>query len=260
MSGLSGELGCAQNLDGTLKEAHEIEFIHSPSANSVELPPESVPLSFPLAPETAAIIPQKEPAHGKVPKQTSRERRKQNPIPGAQPDRKKRNQLTLSNKVKIIEYAEEAERNNNKLSQTAIAKHFQAHGFPGLSQTTVGDILKKRDEIRAALKGEITQGGSGISGPAATAPLAPGTMRIRKIRYVGVEDVLRKWQLQEEGLGRVVTGPLLVVKAQKIAEQMGTAFVGSNGWLEGFKKRYGLKEHRFHGEARSVKPDDVIGA
>ena len=252
MSASSSGLGCAQNPDGSLKETHEIEFVHSPSTNSVELPP-AEPCSLP----PVAEVPSKVPLLGKVPLQSRRGQRKYNPISGAQPEQKRRNQLTLMDKITIINYAEEAEQEGQKLSQTAIAKHFHSHGFPGLSQTTVSDILKKWHEIRAALNGEA---GNGMSGPAAMAPFAPGTMRVRKVRYAEVEDVLRKWQLQEEGLGRVVTGPLLVVKAQRIAEQMGVDFVGSNGWLEGFKKRYGLKEHRFHGEARSVNTDDVSGA
>ena len=187
MSTSSSRLGCAQNPDGLLKETHEIEFVHSLSTNSVKLPPAKLCSLPPMA-----EVPSKFPLLGKVPLQSHQGQRKYNPISEAQLEQKRHNQLTLMDKINIINYAEEAEQEGQKLSQTAIAKHFHSHGFPGLSQTTISDILKKWHEIRAALNGEV---GNGMSGPAAMAPFAPGTMCVHKMWYAKVEDVLQKWQL-----------------------------------------------------------------
>ena len=200
---MSAPLGCAQNADGTLKEAHEIIWQHSRSSSPVDF-------SFaPSLPMPSTGIPQKEPTHGKAPKQQTRKRNRNNPIQCKTPasavtEPKKQNQLSLDDKLKIIEFTEDEGKG---LSQTAIAKHFHTRGFPGLSQTTVGDALGRQAIIRAALNP------GGANGLQVGVKLAPGVKRMQKIQYPEVEDILHKWQLQQEGLGRTVTGPLLVEKA-----------------------------------------------
>jgi hypothetical protein len=85
-------------------------------------------------------------------------------------------------------------------------------------------------------------------------------MRLRTGRYAGIDGIIRKWQVQEEGLGHRLTGPLLVAKARTVAEALNVNFPGSNGWFGGFKRRYGLKLCHFHGEAQSVNFEHVVDA
>jgi hypothetical protein len=252
---MSNELGCAQNPDGSLKEAHEIEFVYSPSANSIALPAQ-LPSVVAPCPDLNKCANERKRACPKW---------RQEPTSRAEPASKKRSQLTLHDKLKIIEFDEEVKQNGQKLSQTAIAKYFQERGFPKLSQTTVGDILNKREEIRAQLNGDVVNrdhdpGDGNGPGPTVTAPLALGTVRVRVRRYPEVNSILRKWQLQEEGKGRTVTGPVLVAKGQEIAKMLDIKFPGSQGWLQGFKKQHGLREFPNHGEARSVNPEHVTDA
>ena len=163
------ELGCAQNLDGSLKEAHEIEWQHSRSSSPVNL--------------SSAL----EPAHGKTPKQHTRVWH--NPVQQTGPKRR-RNQLKLEDKLEIIEFSE---GEGKGLSQKAIAAHFHSR-FPGLSQTAVGDAIRDKALICSALNPT-----PGSEGPKVT--IAPTTRRIRAASYPQVESILAKWQLQQEVMG-----------------------------------------------------------
>ena len=120
------ELGCAQNLDGSLKEAHEIEWQHSCSSSPVNL--------------SSAL----EPTHGKTPKQHTQVQH--NPVQQTGPKRQ-RNQLKLEDKLEIIEFSE---GEGKGLSQKAIAAHFHSQ-FPDLSQTAVGDAICDKALICSAL-------------------------------------------------------------------------------------------------------------
>ena len=61
-------------------------------------------------------------------------------------------------------------------------------------------------------------------------------------------------------MGQAVTGPVLIEKAHHIVIKLSIAFVGSNGWLQGFKVRYGICQHHFHGQAQSVNENNVSAA
>ena len=83
--------------------------------------------------------------------------------------------------------------------------------------------------------------------------------RIRDPEYKVLEGALAEWQLRYDRPpdSGSTTGELLRYKAiefwGKLPEYTGKAVPKfSNGWLEGFKKRYGLKERRRHGEGRSA--------
>jgi hypothetical protein len=163
---MNSELGSAQNPDGTLKEPHEITWRHSCS------PSPGLLLTKPPAHIDALPKP---PGHGKAPKLKTQNRRKHDPLAkeAAKPEWRKGNQLTLRNqlvlrdklalrdKLTIIEFEEEAKREGRKLTQTAIAMHFlESKIFEGLCQTTVGDILRDRKLIRAALDPKQSGAGS----------------------------------------------------------------------------------------------------
>ena len=222
------ELGCAQNLDRSLKEAHEIEWQHSHSLSPVNL--------------SSAL----EPTYGKTPKQHTQVWH--NPVQQTRPKRQ-RNQLKLEDKLEIIEFSE---GEGKGLSQKAIAAHFHSQ-FPGLSQTAVGDAICDKALICSALNPTPSS-----KGPKVT--IAPTTCHIQAASYPQVESILAKWQLQQEVMGQAVTGPVLIEKAHCIATELGVAFVGSNGWLQRFKGWYGICQHHFHGQAWSVNENDVSAA
>ncbi|KIO27065.1 hypothetical protein M407DRAFT_73789, partial [Tulasnella calospora MUT 4182] len=62
--------------------------------------------------------------------------------------------------------------------------------------------------------------------------------------------------LQAQAKGIRLTGDILRGKARRFAELQGVVpkqFLSlSNGWLDSFKQRHGLKQYRFHGEAGKI--------
>jgi hypothetical protein len=77
--------------------------------------------------------------------------------------------------------------------------------------------------------------------------------------YKELEEALAEWQLRynrypDSGL---ITGDLLVLKVKEFWEKL-SFYSGketskfSNGWLEGFKRRYGIKERRRYSEEASA--------
>jgi hypothetical protein len=72
-----------------------------------------------------------------------------------------------------------------------------------------------------------------------------------------LEEALSLWIAGRESRGEPYTGPLLIEKAKRFAKELNissTDLSFSAGWLSGFKKRHGLKQHRRHGESGSTDP------
>ena len=83
------------------------------------------------------------------------------------------------------------------------------------------------------------------------------SFRQRQPQWPLLEAILFEWNRQIEQQGGVVTGDILLVKAQEIwpripqyQDQPPPSF--STGWLEKFKKRHNIKQRSQHGEASSV--------
>ena len=60
----------------------------------------------------------------------------------------------------------------------------------------------------------------------------------------------------------IITGNVLKEKARQLQDALPQYHdidqpKWSNGWLEGFKKRYKIKEYVYHGEAGSAATDDL---
>jgi hypothetical protein len=87
--------------------------------------------------------------------------------------------------------------------------------------------------------------------------------RVSNAEYKELEEPLAEWQLQydrhpDSGL---TTGELLILKAKEFwgklpcyARKEAPKF--SVGWLDSFKKRYGIKERRRYGKGVSAKIDN----
>lgn len=88
-----------------------------------------------ISPQRGNESPQASPA-------TSSRRRAGSSRRGAGP--KKRAHTTLSQKVMIINFIQ----NNPTWDQATVAKHFQHHGFPTLSQSTISRYIKDEDRYR----------------------------------------------------------------------------------------------------------------
>ena len=238
---MSSLLGCAQNPDGSLKDASEIQWQHSRSSSPVDL--SAVP-QMPLPPFDTPPL---EPSHGKaskpsVPKATVQNVHPNKSLTGAVRPSLQRVALTLADRLDIINFAENDGRG---LSQSKIALHFR-NKFPKLNQSTVSQILKNKDTLLETAKSN---------------PAQLGFKRTRAVKVPDVENILRAWHLQQEGMKRAVSGRVLVAKAQQIAHHLGvTNLKFSNGWLQSYKQRYNVRHYKFHGEAASVDLSSVAAA
>jgi hypothetical protein len=87
--------------------------------------------------------------------------------------------------------------------------------------------------------------------------------RVSNAEYKELEEALAEWQLRYDRHpdSGSTTGELLILKAKEFWDKLPCyarkeAPKFSVGWLDGFKKRYGMKERRRHGEGASAKIDD----
>ena len=178
-------LGCAQNLDGSLKEAHEIEWRHSRSPSPISLA-HTADSGASSSTTQLDLDTQCDPSHGKV----AKERKK--PIPGTRPKEihprrvlsaaveapKKRNRINLHDRIQVIQYWEKT-----GATQEKVAEYFRAHGFPKMDQSSVSRILTAEKKLRKMA----------LDDPAKLA-----YARARNTKHPAVEKILWSWQMQQQ--------------------------------------------------------------
>ena len=151
--------------------------------------------------------------------------------------KRQRKDLSMEDKLKIIERLEEG------ASHRKLAKEY------GISQSTVGYIKKKKDQVRLFVSTLDTR-----------AALKRKNLRVAK--DVPREAAVYQWYVGETVKGIYVTGSALAEKAKLIYWQMHhadtgfnpDAFRATNGWLWCFKERHGIS---FRGAPKQVKNTDV---
>lgn len=99
-------------------------------------------------------------------------------------------------------------------------------------RTTISDILKKRDKLTQFIKMNPDD--------------QENFKRRRALRntvHKELEDQLSIWYHQLRAQGTYVNGPMIADEAKRLHKSFGYSgsFVASNGWLDRFKTRYGIK-------------------
>ena len=80
-----------------------------------------------------------------------------------------------------------------------------------------------------------------------------GLKREKKVPFPLIEEALTIWVENALQTGLVLTDDILSTKALEFAFLLKEdKFKGSNGWVDGFKKRHNLKQYNIHGEAMSA--------
>ena len=133
----------------------------------------------------------------------------------------KRVELCLADKVKVINASATGQ------SQRQLAKQF------GISKTQVQCLLKRKEEILQCYKEGLATWRKRTKG--------------RRNSFEEVSDMVWQWYKAEcELTNEPVTGPMIQAKAMAVTQELGLydEFKASNGWLEGFKRRYGLFRKR----------------
>jgi len=146
-------------------------------------------------------------------------------------------QATIEKKLQILDAMAK-----NNWSQAQTARYFRELQMP-ITQASISRW--KQDEGK--LRKKVAKG-----------PFAGKMRRVQQVRNPELEEVLVAWVLAREGNGEIVTGPLIKEKAGRFAARMGVEGMAfSEGWLDKFKKRHGLKRRQRHGEAASVDIKDA---
>ena len=151
--------------------------------------------------------------------------------------KRQRKGLSMEYKLKIIERLEEG------ASHGKVAKEFS------IGRSTVGDIKKKKDQVRLFVSTLDTKA-------------ALKRKKLFVANDVPHEAAVYQWYVGETVKGIYVTGSALSEKAKLIYWQMHhadpdfnpDAFRATNGWLSSFKERHGIS---FHGAHKQVKNTDA---
>ena len=141
---------------------------------------------------------------------------------------KPRTCLNLDEKAEVIKYHEE----HPGLGVRRIAQKF------GRGLTQVSKIIKNKELILNEIQSVENQ-----------------TIRKRKNaqKFSEINDYSWAWYNLCRESNVPVSGPMLQEEAKLMAERLGdSAFQGSNGWLEKWKRRYNIKEMRLAGEDGDV--------
>lgn len=131
-------------------------------------------------------------------------------------EKTKRNSLSLKEKLDLIQEIEKGEQSQAKI---CIARN--------LPKSTVYTIWQQREKIKAAnaIHGRQTN-----------------CKRLRRPLHEELDQALYRWCLYaREKDEQALTTPILVAKAKSFAVSLGLSSKITNGWLDRFKTRHGIK-------------------
>ena len=144
----------------------------------------------------------------------------------------KRKVLSLEERVKVIERAK-----NNELARS-IAKAFE------VGKTQIQNIIANKSEILKSWE-------DGIRGERKY-------VKPRRSLYADVNGLVWDWFVNARARNIPVTGKLIQEKASLLSEELNhEGFAASNGWLESWRKRFGVRSAALSGESASVREEDV---
>ncbi|EUC55756.1 tigger transposable element-derived protein [Rhizoctonia solani AG-3 Rhs1AP] len=149
-----------------------------------------------------------------------------------------RQRLTLAQQLKVIDIYHKYK----SLGSDEVISRARRAGFVTICIQTVHRYIREEPAIRQYLAENIHHSNRRTRCSSVSMP------QVEKALWVWIEDIERR--------NLRITGEIIKTKARKIAIDMGISphdmIEFSEGWLTGFKKRYGLKERVFHGEAASA--------
>ncbi|XP_054845617.1 tigger transposable element-derived protein 4 [Eublepharis macularius] len=135
-------------------------------------------------------------------------------VPSLSPATRKKKSLSIKDKIDIMTAVECG------IQKSDIAAKY------GIKKNSLSSILKSKDRILEAFE---------------SLQFDPKRKRLRTAFYTDLEEELVKWCRMAQGLNVTISGPMLRLRANNIAQKLGHSdFKCSNGWLDRFKSRYGL--------------------
>src|SRR6266542_4300441 len=153
--------------------------------------------------------------------------------------RKKRVFLTDGQKYELCLYA-----NNNKKTRIQYADWAEQKWGVRVDETTITRILQSKDE---RLSTEV---------------IYSEQRRHRPVTFPELELALKEFVLSYQHRA-ILNDAILIKKAKLLASGLEipeNALQFSSGWLQGFKKRNGIRQQKFQGEAASADQTAIIEA
>lgn len=149
--------------------------------------------------------------------------------------KRKRQELDLKTRFEVIKYSQA----NPQESARKLADKFLC------GKTQIQSILLKKEETLKAFEANSSS----------------NTKRSRGARNEEIDNRLLDWFRKARSKNMPITGPMLQEKAMQIAQGLDISqdeFKASNGWLDRFKSRNGIKAKFISGEAGDVRKKQSI--
>lgn len=147
--------------------------------------------------------------------------------------KRKRNVLTIETKLKIVERMENGE------SVAVLARHYN------IGKQTVRDIFRDKNKLTQFVMSSDT-----FNASSSRKTLKPSSMK-------ELDQAVYKWFTQKRSEGQPISGPMLLEKALWFHQQLNIQeqFNASQGWLQRFKSRHGVRQLDIQGEKLSADAD-----
>ncbi|XP_070560224.1 tigger transposable element-derived protein 4-like [Ptychodera flava] len=150
----------------------------------------------------------------------------------APPAKRRRKELNLSDKIKLIKEAESSSLTMKKLGEKY-----------NIGKSTVSDIIKKKDEYVAQFEANADANRQRLNHSA---------------KFHDVNALTWDWFQQARAKNIPISGPLLQEKALSFANSLQIHdFKASNGWLESWRSRYNVRSLKVSGERADVS-DKIV--
>lgn len=159
-----------------------------------------------------------------------------------------RHDFSLEEKLWLLDYRQQ----HPKVSATVLAKELAKHLNASRSKDQVEIAPPGKSTVNDWVRSEqkLRQNSSVHSN---------STQRIRAAANPQLEQALAMWFHQQEARDLIITNDMVVGQAKALAARfnVGNSFAFSDGWIAGFKSRFGLKRVTLHGEANSADQENV---
>ena len=150
-------------------------------------------------------------------------------------------QLKTSKKRKSLTAAQKKEVCLKKLGSPFLKNKDLSEEY-GVSEGMICDTLKARERWLAV---DLNSRQAGLK-------------REKKVPFPLIEEALTIWVESALQTGLVLTDDIISTKALEFAFLLREdKFKGSNGWIDGFKKRHNLKQYNIHDEAASAPIENL---
>jgi hypothetical protein len=159
--------------------------------------------------------------------------------------------FSLAEKIWLLDFSRKNPKVNSEDYGEALAAEVNAEKPVHEKRTapnknTVNGWKKNGGKLREQFQKESAQG-------------TTGKLRSKEAKHTQMEEALYVWFRQMQGRDMALTEEIIREKAKQLGGQLNVpdSFGYSAGWLQKFKKLYGIKSYVLHGEAGSANQEGI---